>query len=135
MADDDIVRFEAQHCTLTIARPHAGVVLLTLVGRDVGELGDAPFRELARDLTAERPIELFIDARAGRGASMDVSGAWAMWLNTNKERFTQVSMLTGSRFIELTAEFVKNFSALGEKMRLYTETAAFEAALHAERRG
>src|SRR6187431_2886142 len=125
---DPAVILEAQHCRLTIARPRARVVLVTFVGRDVGELGDAPFRELSRDVAGGDPIELFIDARGATGASMDVSGSWAMWLGANRQSFEHVSMLTGSRFIQLTAEFVKSYAALGDKMRLYTDAAAFEAA-------
>ncbi len=125
---DPVVTLEAEHCWLTIARPRAGVVLVTFVGRDVGELGDAPFKELSRDIVRSEPIELFIDARGATGASMDVSGSWALWLNANRQNLQHVSMLTGSRFIQLTAEFVKSYAALGEKMRLYTEAAAFEAA-------
>jgi hypothetical protein len=123
------VKLRAEHCVLTIERPRPRVVLVTFVGRDVGELGDAPFEELAHDFAEPGAIELFIDARGAKSASMDVSGSWAVWLGANGQRFEHVSMLTGSRFIQLTAEFVKNFAALGAKMRLYTEADAFEAAL------
>jgi hypothetical protein len=132
MTVERTVHLKSEHCTLTISRPADRVILITIVGRDVGELGDAPFHELAHDLAAPGPFELFVDARAAT-ASMDVSAAWAFWLGANRSRFHHVSMLTGSRFIRLTAEFVKNFAELGEKMRLYTEVAAFETALRAER--
>ncbi len=123
------VLFEASGCSLTLSRRAGRVVVLELVGRDLGELGDAPFRELERDLAVDGQLELFIDARQGISATLDVSGSWAVWLGNHKHRFKHVSMLTGSRFIQLTAELVKSFSMLGEKMRLYTEAAAFEAAL------
>ena len=122
------VHLKSEHCSLTITRPRDRAVVLTIVGRDVGELGDAPFRELAKDLAQPGSIELFVDARAAQ-ATMDVSASWALWLSEHKTRFEHVSMLTGSRFIQLTAEFVRNFAALGDKMRLYTEAAAFDAAL------
>ncbi len=123
------IRFEAHDCSLTLTRRPGRVVVLTLVGRDLGELGEAPFRELERYLSTPGEIELFIDARRGVSATLDVSGRWAVWLGNHKARLDHVSMLTGSRFIQLTAELVRSFSTLGEKMRLYTEAAAFEAAL------
>jgi hypothetical protein len=43
------VRLEAQHAVFAIDRPAPGVVRLTVSGRDTGELGDAPFRELEKD--------------------------------------------------------------------------------------
>ena len=38
-------------------------------------------------------------------------------------------MLTGSRFIRLTADFVRRFADLGELMRIYTDPAVFDGAL------
>ena len=120
--------FEGIHCRLAIERPAAGVVVLRLTGWDVGEFGDAPMKEMAKDL-AGAPLELFIDARAVKGATIDVSNEWALWLRANRARFAEISMLTGSPFIKLTAKFVQRFSDLGELMRIYTDAAAFDAAL------
>jgi hypothetical protein len=123
------VRLEAVHMAITIARPSPRVVLVTITGQDTGELGDAPFREIEKHLGgAERP-EIFVDARGSLGASVDVSAAWASWLMNNKTRYARLSILTGSRFIELTASFVQRFTGLGERMRIYTEPGAFDAAL------
>lgn len=103
-------------------------MLVVFEGQDAGQYDRAPFVLLDKYLT-DRPVELFIDARSARAASIDVSGAWAVYLGQNKSRFACISMLTGSRFIQLSAEFVKRFAELGDRMRLYTEAAAFEEAL------
>jgi hypothetical protein len=130
MQPEHIVRFKTKHCELTLERPAPSVIVLKLSGHDVGELGDAPFRELAPDVAKDqRPRELFIDARDGRGASIDVSGAWAGWLRTHQAQLRVIHFLTGSRFIQLSADFVRRFGELGERMRIYTETAAFDAEL------
>jgi hypothetical protein len=122
------VKFSAEHCTITIRRPAPGVVVLVLTGKDVGELGDQPFQELASDLGGP-PVELFVDARSVVAASLDVSSDWARWLATHKRQLRHVSMLTGSPFIQLTAGFVRRFADLGEVMRIYTDPAAFDGAL------
>jgi hypothetical protein len=124
----DVVR-EGVHCRLAIDRPATGIVVVKLSGWDAGEFGDLPMRELARDLVADRPIELFIDARDVKGASIEVSGEWARWLATNRAHFQHISMLTGSRFVQLTANFVRRFAELGDIMRIYTDPAAFDLAL------
>lgn len=124
------VTFEAPHSVLRIRRPQPGVVLLVITGTDVGEHGDRPFRELDRDV-ADGPFDLFVDARASRAVTIDVSGGWSRWLAARREALRSVHMLTGSRFVQLTANFVKNFAELGELMRIYTEPAAFEEALAA----
>jgi hypothetical protein len=125
------VRYETKECRLAISRLARGRVLVVLEGRDLGELGDEPFVELEKDFAQWSAVELFIDARAAVSAAIEVSGSWAVWLAANEARLRHVSMLTGSPFIQLSANVVKRFSELGEKMRIYTEAAAFEAALAA----
>jgi hypothetical protein len=125
---DPAAVFAGLHCTISIDRPAERVTLLTITGKDGGELGDAPFRELDADLERGQ-LELFIDARATMGANLDVSGRWAAWLRAHRARFRRVNMLSGSRFVQLTAEFVKRFAELGELMIVFTDPAGFETAL------
>lgn len=113
---------------LTIERPVPGVVLITIVGRDAGEHGKAPFVELAKDV--ERgPFQLFINAREAQGASVDVSNVWAQWLREHRDHMHRIHMLTGSRFIQVTADFVRRFADLGDAMLIYTQASAFQEAL------
>lgn len=121
--------YEGVHCRLEVQRPAPSVVVLRLTGWDIGEFGDAPMKELAPDLSAGRRVELFIDARAVRGATIDVSNDWALWLRAKRAHFTCISMLTGSPFVQLTARFVQRFAELNDLMRLYTDAASFDAAL------
>jgi hypothetical protein len=121
--------FDGIHCTLSIQTFPSGVVVLKISGTDVGEFGDRPTAALAKSLVDNDPIRLFIDARDVRGASIEVSGEWAGWLQANKAHLREVNMLTGSRFVEVTAGFVVRFAALEGIMRIYTEAAAFDAAL------
>ena len=116
---------------LAVERPAAAVVVLRLTGWDTGEFGDAAMKEIAKDFAAGKPLQLFIDARAVKGASVDVSNDWALWLRANRSRFAGVSMLTGAPFVQLTAKFVQRFADLGEMMRIYTDATAFDDALKA----
>jgi hypothetical protein len=121
--------FRGVHCTFTIQRPAIGVVHAIIEGSDVGEFGDAPFRELELDVGQQAPVEMFIDARDVPAASLEVSAEWARWMKEHRERIQRLNMLCGSRFIELTASFVQRFTQFGPRMRIYTEAAAFEEAL------
>ena len=127
--DNGEASFESDHCRLTIRRPAPRVVVVSFIGNDVGQFGQAPFDVLATHLAGSGAVELYIDAREGVAASLDVSGDWARWLGENKGQLRHVSMLTGSRFIQLSASFVRKFAGMGELMRLYTDPAAFEGAL------
>jgi hypothetical protein len=128
MASSTGARFESTHATMTIEEVAPGVVLVTIDGTDVGELGEAPFRALAPIVTGERKVELFIDARRAKGPSIDVSSEWARWLKDHRHALRHVSMLTANRFVQLTADFVRRFAEL-DVMRVYTEPAVFEGAL------
>ena len=75
------------------------------------------------------PVRLFIDAREVRGASISVSGEWAIWLRAQKANLQSISMLTGSRYVEVTADFVRRFAELESIMRVYTEALPFDAAV------
>ncbi|MBA2540390.1 MAG: hypothetical protein H0V17_12190 [Deltaproteobacteria bacterium] len=120
--------FEGVHASFVITRPAHHVVLMTISGRDAGEHGDAPMRALEKELTAGA-FALFIDARKTSGASIDVSNVWARWLRTHRDSLHRVHMLTGTKFVQLTADFVRRFSELGDSMLVYTDGAAFDDAL------
>jgi hypothetical protein len=123
------VAYEGIHCALAITRPGAGIVRVVLSGSDIGEFGDLALRELAKDLERFRSIALFIDAGAVRGASVEVSAEWALWMNAHRSQLRQISMLTGSRYVQITALFVRRFAELVDRMRIFTDRAAFEETL------
>src|SRR4051794_4277040 len=129
MSKTEEALFDGVHCSLAIQRPAPAVVVLRIAGTDIGEFGDAPMRALDERLAGAEPIELFVDARDVRGASIDVSAVWAQWLSTRRAQLREVSMLTGSRFVQVTADFVRRFADLEGIMNVYTEAAAFDAAL------
>jgi hypothetical protein len=120
---------EGLHCSFAIRRFPNGVIVLTITGTDIGEFGDRPMLELAEFVRDAEPVQLYIDARDVRGASMNVSSAWAEWLGTHRIQFAGISMLTGTRYVEITADFVRRFAALESKMRIYTEPEIFETML------
>jgi len=124
------VHLDGVHCGLTIRSFPGGVVVLKISGTDVGEFGDRPMSELKECVQRTEAVRLFIDARDVRGASMNVSGGWAEWLCTNKTHFQNISMLTGSRYVEITAAFVRRFATLESIMSIYTEPEIFDAALN-----
>ncbi len=123
------VRYSSPHCQLAVQRLSASVLMLKISGTDIGEFGNGPMSELSRQLKDSGPVELFIDARKVRAASIDVSGKWAKWLGAERGKLRAVHMLTGSKFIQITANFVRRFAAIQDIMAVYTEVRVFEDAL------
>jgi hypothetical protein len=128
-------RFETEDCAIEIARLRAGRVLVRLEGRDRGQLGREPFAAIEENFSPGRPLELFIDLQSAVGATLDVSGSWAIWLRANRARLSKVSMLTGSSFILLSAQAVQRFSELGDKAQIYSDRTEFESAYRARAPG
>lgn len=123
------IHLDGIHCALTLRRYPRGVVILKISGADIGEFGTRPMQALKELLSDNEPVHLFIDARDVRGASINVSGEWAQWLRAQKANLHTISMLTGSRYVEITAHFVRRFSELEGVMRIYTEPVIFDAAV------
>jgi hypothetical protein len=123
------VHFDGIHCNLTIEKRSNEVVLMKISGTDVGEFGDAPMKALDGFARGSSILYLFIDARDVRGASIEVSADWAGWLSRHRSVLKSVTMLTGSRFIQITAEFVRRFSSLDGSMRICMDPAVFDEAL------
>jgi hypothetical protein len=121
--------YDGIHCSLILQRFLPRVVVLRISGSDVGEFGEAPMDALHGWIAGAGPIQLFVDAREVRGASMGVSAEWARWLGAHKPQLQAVTMLTGSRFVHMTAEFVRRFSDLEGVMRICTEPEVFDSAL------
>ncbi len=124
-----LVRFEGVHCSLEIQKRHPRIVLVKITGPDVGEFGHAPMKAIDECLGSPSRIDLFIDARDVRGASIEVSGEWAGWLTARRESLRTVTMLTGSRLIHVTAEFVRRFASLEGNMRICTDPGVFDRSL------
>jgi len=123
------LEYTGGHCKLVLEQPGARVIVVRISGSDMGEFGEAPMLALDGWLAESGNIELFIDARKVRGASIDVSAEWAKWLDRNRTNLRTITMLTGSHFVHLTAEFVRRFSGLQGIMRICTEPAVFDNAL------
>lgn len=128
------IRFEGVHCSIVLERLTGDVIRLGISGTDTGELGDAPMQALHDWLASSEPVKLFIDARAVRGASIDVSNEWAVWLSEHRGYFQSITMLTGSKLVQITAEFVRRFAGLNGVMWVCTEPAVFDLAIEQARR-
>jgi hypothetical protein len=123
------VEFEGTSCTLSLDEPRPGVIVMRIRGHDVGEFGTAPMDALRQYIEGQSQVELFIDARHTKGATVDVSSEWSQWLAANRSQFVRISMLTGSRLVNITADFARRFSGLQDVMRIHTDEHAFDDAL------
>jgi hypothetical protein len=104
--------------------------VIVLAGTDIGEFADLPLRQLESDLARHELIEIFVDARALKAASLEVGKNWALWIIRHRGRFKRISVLTASRYFRITAEFVRGFTGLSHLMSVSTDESAFDKSLH-----
>lgn len=119
--------------TFTYSRPRPGVMLVTIAGIDSGQFGTTTLDEIRIELLRHRPLELFIDAVAAVAVTVEVSKEWTQFFALNRDALRRVSVLTGSRAIELTIAIAQHLSRTGNLMQLYTDRELFDARLASAR--
>ncbi len=112
-----------------MVRPVPGVVVVTLVGHDAGDLAEKVFSEIEIDLAIQAPLQLFVDAGDASAASMTVSQSWATFLTASASRLGRVVFLASSPLALMTSHFVRARSGLGDRMQVLDDLCAFERAL------
>jgi hypothetical protein len=122
------VRFESANATLTITRIRRGLVLMKIVGRDVGEFGTRPF-DAMKPYLVDGSLDFFVDLRDAVGATLNVSGEWAAWFQAHRSELGSVSILARTKYVQLTVDFVRRYAGVVELMRMYTSDEAFDEAL------
>jgi hypothetical protein len=108
-------------------RRHPGVMEIRIEGIDQGQLGAAPLDEIAVALLRERPLELFIDATRASMPAVKVSREWMRFFSLNREALHRVSVLVGSRSVELTVAIAQHLSQTGKLIQIYSDEDLFEA--------
>jgi hypothetical protein len=114
-------------------RLRPGALLVTIAGQDLGQFGTATLDEIRLELLRHRPLELFVDAAAAQVVSVDVSRAWTQFFSLNREQLKRVSVLVGSKAIELTVAIAQHLSQTGNLIQIYTDAELFVARLQAAR--
>jgi hypothetical protein len=130
---DGRLQLAAGGCTFVYERLRQGALLVTIAGMDKGQFGTAALDEIRLELLRHRPIELFIDAGAATAVSVEVSKEWTHFFSLNREHLKRVSVLVGSKAIELTVAISQHLSRTGNLLQIYTDRELFDARVGAAR--
>jgi hypothetical protein len=110
-----------------------GVMLVTVTGIDKGQFGTATLDEIRLEMLRQRPVELFVDAEAAVAISVEVSREWTQFFSLNREHLKRVSVLVGSKAIELTVAIAQHLSQTGNLIQIYSDHDLFHARVQAAR--
>jgi hypothetical protein len=128
---DGMIILESSRCRFTFRRIRAGALLVTISGVDDGQFGRMCLEEIEVHLLAHRPLELFVDAEAAIAVVVEVSREWTHFFSANRDKLKRVSVLAGTRAVELTVAIAQHLSQTGNLIQIYTDRSLFEARLSA----
>jgi hypothetical protein len=130
---DGRLQLAAGGCTFVYERIRNGAMLVTITGIDKGQFGTASLDEIRLEMLRHRPVELFVDASAAIAVSIDVSKDWTHFFSLNREHLKRVSVLVGSKALELTVAISQHLSQTGNLIQIYTDAELFQARVDAVR--
>lgn len=121
------LKLSAGDCTFLFRRLRSGVLHVTITGDDRGEFGTATLDEIRMEIMRNKPLELFVDARAATGAALTVSNEWTKFFSTERENLKRVSVLVGSKVVSLTVAIAQHLSRTGNLIQIYSDPEMFDA--------
>jgi hypothetical protein len=110
-------------------RLRPGALLLSIEGQDTGQFGSAVLDEVRMEIMRGGPLELLIDASAAVLVTTEVSQEWTRFFSLSRQQLTRVSVLTGSRLINLSVAIAQHLSQTGNLIQIYSDRALFDAAV------
>ena len=126
---DKRLQLSVPGCSFTYARVRPGVLLVTIAGNDKGEFGTRTLDEIRLELLRHRPLELLVDASEVVGVAVSVSSEWTQFFALNRADLKRVSVLVGSKAVELTVAIAQHLSQTGRLVQIYSDPALFGAYL------
>jgi hypothetical protein len=114
-------------CAYSFRQIAAGAIEVRMVGTDRGQFGTVIIDEVALALVREPTLELLVDATEGSIMSVEVTTAWARFLEANRPRLRRVTTLATSKATTLAMGLVRYLSNTGDLMRIASDREAYEA--------
>ena len=113
----------------TFRRLRPGTLLVTISGQDSGQFGTAALDEIRMEIVRHGALELLVDAEQAVLVSTEVSQEWTRFFSSSRQQLRRVSVLTGSRLINLTVEIARHLSQTGNLIQIYSDRQLFDEAL------
>ena len=123
---DGSVSLTAGRCRFVYRQRRPGVLDVTITGVDDGQFGTSSLDELRLALMRDRQLELFIDAREALAPAVSVSEEWTRFFSDHRRDLKRVSVLVGSKVVELTVAIAQHLSRTGHLIQIYSDPEAFE---------
>jgi hypothetical protein len=108
-------------------RLRPGALLVTIIGQDSGQFGSSALDEIRMEIMRQGTLELLVDASAAVLVSTEVSQEWTRFFSLSRQQLRRVSVLTGSKLMNLTVAIAQHLSQTGNLIQIYSDRALFDA--------
>lgn len=115
-------------------RLRPGALLVTISGQDSGQFGSAALDEIRMEILRQGTLELLVDASAAVLVTTEVSAEWTRFFSLSRQQLRRVSVLTGSKLMNLTVAIAQHLSQTGNLIQIYSDRALFDAVIADARR-
>ncbi len=129
VAADGSLELISHEGKFTFQRLGAGALLVTITGNDKGQYGTAALDEIRLEIMRHGPLELLINAELAVLVTPDVSQEWTRFFTESRTQLKRVSILTGSKLINLTVAIAQHLSYTGSLIQIYSDRDLFFTAL------
>ena len=127
IAADGSIVIRDDRCAYSFRQIAAATLEVRMVGTDRGQFGTVIIDEVALALFRERSLELLVDAAEGSIMSVDVTAAWARFLEANRPGLRRVTTLATTKATTLAMGLVRYLSRTGDLMRIASDRETYEA--------
>jgi hypothetical protein len=129
IASDGSVVLESGNGKFVFQRITPGALLVTITGNDEGQFGSSALDEINLEIHRYGTLELLFDAERAELVTVKVSQEWTRFFSENRHHLKRVSVLTGSKLINLTVAIAQHLSQTGNLIQIYSDRELFQAAL------
>jgi hypothetical protein len=129
VTSDGSVVLETEKGKFVFRRLIPGALLVTITGTDQGQFGTAALDEIRLEILRQGAVELLIDAENAELVTVEVSKEWTRFFTDTRHQLKRVSVLTGSKLINLTVAIAQHLSQTGNLIQIYSDRDLFQIAL------
>ena len=122
---DGRLQLRAGAGSFTFQRLCRGALLITIDGNDTGQFGTAALDEIRLECLRHGPLDLLIDAHGAALVSTQVSQEWTRFFSDNRQQLRRVSVLTGSKLVNLAVAIARHLSHTGKLIQIYSDSELF----------
>jgi hypothetical protein len=130
---DGLVELCSAAGSFRFRRLRPGVMLVMISGQDNGQFGQAALDEMRMEILRSQPLELLVDAEQATLVATGVSKEWTQFFSNCRTQLKRVSVLTGSRYMNLVVSISQHLSKTGNLITVTSDRAAFDAAVERAR--